>query len=159
MHVGYWWEGQKEKRPPGRPRRRWVDNIKMDLRNIGWGGMDWIDMAQNMDQWRALVNVGKFLSSCTTGVFTRRTQLHGVIYSLFNFRPLYLRCKRQAKLSLCTQREWSHIIIHDDLFFPGTAYLTIRAILFLWLWLLEQCSFISTFSRAGRSNKQWLEPV
>jgi hypothetical protein len=44
------------KRPLGRPRRSWVDNIKMDLREIGWGGMDWIDLAQNMDQWRALVN-------------------------------------------------------------------------------------------------------
>jgi hypothetical protein len=44
------------KRPLGRPRRRWVDSIKMDLREIGWGGMDWIDMAQNRDQWRALVN-------------------------------------------------------------------------------------------------------
>jgi hypothetical protein len=41
------------KRPLGRPRRRWVDNIKMDLREIG---MDWIDLAQNRDQWRALVN-------------------------------------------------------------------------------------------------------
>jgi hypothetical protein len=44
------------KRPLGRPRRRWVDNIRMDLREIGWDGMDWIDLAQNMDQWRALVN-------------------------------------------------------------------------------------------------------
>jgi hypothetical protein len=40
----------------GRPRRRRVDNIKMDLREIGWNGMDWIDVAQNRDQWRALVN-------------------------------------------------------------------------------------------------------
>jgi hypothetical protein len=44
------------KRPLGRPIRRWVDNIKMDLREIGWGGMDWIDLAQNREQWRALVN-------------------------------------------------------------------------------------------------------
>jgi hypothetical protein len=44
------------KRPLGRPRRRWVDNIKMDLREIGWGGVCFIDMAQEMDQWRALVN-------------------------------------------------------------------------------------------------------
>jgi hypothetical protein len=42
------------KRPLGRPRRRWVDNIKMDLRR--WDGVDWIDMAQDRDQWRALVN-------------------------------------------------------------------------------------------------------
>jgi hypothetical protein len=44
------------KRPLGRPRRRWEDNIKMVLREIGWGGMDWIDLAQDRDQWRALVN-------------------------------------------------------------------------------------------------------
>jgi hypothetical protein len=42
--------------PLGRPRRRWVDNIKMDLREIGWDYMDWIDVAQDRDQWRAPVN-------------------------------------------------------------------------------------------------------
>jgi hypothetical protein len=45
------------KRPQGRPRRRWVDNIKMDLRKIEWDGMDWIDLAQDRDQWRALMNM------------------------------------------------------------------------------------------------------
>jgi hypothetical protein len=44
------------KRPLGRPRCRWVDNIKMDLREILWAGMDWIDLGQDRDQWRALVN-------------------------------------------------------------------------------------------------------
>jgi hypothetical protein len=44
------------KRPLGRPRRRREDNIRMDLREIEWGGMDWIDLAQDRDQWRALVN-------------------------------------------------------------------------------------------------------
>jgi hypothetical protein len=44
------------KRPLGRPRHRWVDNIKMDLREIGWNGVDWIELAQDRDQWRALVN-------------------------------------------------------------------------------------------------------
>jgi hypothetical protein len=43
------------RRPLGRPRRRWVDNIKMDLR-VGWDGTDWIDLAQYRDHWRALVN-------------------------------------------------------------------------------------------------------
>jgi hypothetical protein len=45
------------KRPIGRPRHRWVDNIKMDLREIGWNGLNWIDLAQNRDRWRALVNM------------------------------------------------------------------------------------------------------
>jgi hypothetical protein len=44
------------RRPLGRPRRRWEDNIKMDLRGIGWGGMDWINVAQDRDRWRAVVN-------------------------------------------------------------------------------------------------------
>jgi hypothetical protein len=44
------------KRPLGRPRRRWVDNIKMDLTEIGWDGVDWIELGQDRDQWRALVN-------------------------------------------------------------------------------------------------------
>jgi hypothetical protein len=44
------------KRPLGRPRRRWVDNIKIDLRAIRWDSMDWIDLAEDRDQWRALVN-------------------------------------------------------------------------------------------------------
>jgi hypothetical protein len=76
------------KRPLGRRRRRWEVNIKMYLREIGWGGMDWIDLAQDRDQWGALVNtvinlrvpqnVGKILSSCATGGFSLRAQLHGV---------------------------------------------------------------------------------
>jgi hypothetical protein len=44
------------KRPLGSPRRRCVDNIKMNLGEIGWDGMDWIELAQDRDQWRALVN-------------------------------------------------------------------------------------------------------
>jgi hypothetical protein len=44
------------KRPLARPRRRWVNNIKMDLSEIGWNGMNWIDLAQDRDQWRALAN-------------------------------------------------------------------------------------------------------
>jgi hypothetical protein len=43
-------------RPRGRPRRRWVDNIKMDLLDIDWGAVDWIGLAQDRDKWRALVN-------------------------------------------------------------------------------------------------------
>jgi hypothetical protein len=74
------------KRLLGRPRCRWVDNIKMDLRGIGWDGLDWTDMVQDRDKWRALVNTvmdlrfpqnaEKFLSSCTIGSFSRRAQLH-----------------------------------------------------------------------------------
>jgi hypothetical protein len=44
------------KRPLGRPRRRWVDNIKMDLGEVRWDGVDWIDLAQDRDRWGAYVN-------------------------------------------------------------------------------------------------------
>jgi hypothetical protein len=44
------------KRPLRRPRRRWEDGIKMDLREIGWGGVEWIHVAQDIDRWRAVVN-------------------------------------------------------------------------------------------------------
>ena len=59
--------------PIGRPRRRWEDNIKMDIQEVGCEGMDWIDVAQDRDRWLALVNTvmkfrvpqnsGKFLTS------------------------------------------------------------------------------------------------
>jgi hypothetical protein len=72
------------KGPLGRQRCRWVDNIKMDLREIGWDAVVWIDMAHNRDQWKALVNTvlnlrvlynaGKFLSGCTIGGSSRRAQ-------------------------------------------------------------------------------------
>jgi hypothetical protein len=76
------------KRALGRPRCRWADNIKMFLTQIGWGGMDWIDLAQDRDRWTALVNivmnlcvqenVWKFLSSCTAGRFSRGIYPFGV---------------------------------------------------------------------------------
>jgi hypothetical protein len=46
---------QKGKRPLGRPRRRWMDNIKMDLREVGWDDRDWIALAQDRDRWTAYV--------------------------------------------------------------------------------------------------------
>jgi hypothetical protein len=49
-------EKPKGKRPLGRTSHRWVDNIKMHLREIGWGGMDCTDLIQDRDQWRALAN-------------------------------------------------------------------------------------------------------
>jgi hypothetical protein len=45
------------KRPPGKSRPRWKDNIKMDLQEVGCGSMDWIDLTQERDRWQALVNV------------------------------------------------------------------------------------------------------
>jgi len=76
------------KRPLGRPRRRWEDNIKMDLQELGCGVMDWIELDQDRERWRAFVNAvmnlrvplnaGNFLTSCKPVSFSRMTLLHGV---------------------------------------------------------------------------------
>ena len=72
----------------GRRRHRWVDNIRMDLQEVGCGYMDWIGLAQDRDRWRTLVcavmnvwvpwNAGNFLTSCKPVGFSRRTLHHGV---------------------------------------------------------------------------------
>jgi hypothetical protein len=74
------------KRPLVRPGRRWINNIKMHLSEIGLGGVDWIGLAQDRCRWRALVNsamnlrvpknAGKLPSGCTTCVLSSGTQLH-----------------------------------------------------------------------------------
>jgi hypothetical protein len=76
------------KRPLGRPRRRLVDNIRMDLEEVGWGGVDWIGLDQDRYSWRALVNsvmnrrvplnAGNLSSAFTTGGLSINAQLHGV---------------------------------------------------------------------------------
>jgi hypothetical protein len=76
------------KRPLGRTRRRWQDNIKMDLREVGCRGMNWIQLTQDSNRWRTLVNAvmnlrvpqnaGNFLTSCKPVSFSRRTLLHAV---------------------------------------------------------------------------------
>jgi hypothetical protein len=73
----------------GNPRRRWEDNIKIDLQEVGFAGKGWIELAQDRDRWRALVkycsknlrvpqNARNFLTSCKPVSFSRRTLLHGV---------------------------------------------------------------------------------
>jgi hypothetical protein len=49
-------ESEGKRLPLGKSRHMWADNIKMNLREIGWGGMDWLHLAQDRDQWRGLVN-------------------------------------------------------------------------------------------------------
>jgi hypothetical protein len=97
----FWWENLMErelglvlvgkpdgKRPLARPRCRWEDNIKADLQEVGCEGMGRIELAKDIDRWRALVNAvmnprvplnaGNFLTSCKPVSFSRRTLLHCV---------------------------------------------------------------------------------
>ena len=96
--CGPYWEGESgvkvlggktgEKEPLGRPRRRWLNNIRLDLQEVGRGYVDWIGLAQNTGSWRTLVSTamnirypciaGNFLTSCTPGSFSRRALHHGV---------------------------------------------------------------------------------
>ena len=62
MCTRFWWGNLKGKRPLGRPRRRWKDNIKMDLQEVGCLSMEWIELAQDRDSWRALVSMVMELS-------------------------------------------------------------------------------------------------
>jgi len=55
VFTGFWWGNLREREPLGRTRRRWKDNIKMDLQEVGCEGMEWIDVAQDRDRWWALV--------------------------------------------------------------------------------------------------------
>ena len=78
----------EERRSLGRPRRRWVDNIRMDLQEVGCGYMNWIGLAQDRDRWWTLVSAvmnlrvpgieGNFLTSCNPVSFSRRTLHRGV---------------------------------------------------------------------------------
>ena len=95
------------RRPLARPRRRWADNIRTDLQDVGCGYMDWIGLAQDRDRWRTLVsavmnlrapwNAGNFLTSCKPVSFSRRTLHHGVIVLRY-----HLVEKKRISLSLYT---------------------------------------------------------
>jgi len=57
VYIGFWWGKPEGRRPLGRPRRKWEHNIKMDVQEVGCRGMDWIELAQDTDRLRTLVNV------------------------------------------------------------------------------------------------------
>ena len=78
----------EEKRSLGRPRHRWGNNIKMDHQAVGCGGMDWIDLAQELNMWWAIVNVGNFLTrsgrTLFHGVSTGRFIMFSMITNIYN---------------------------------------------------------------------------
>jgi len=55
-YTRFWWGNLRETRQLGGPRCRWEDNIKMEIQEVGCGGMDWVELTQDRDRWRALVN-------------------------------------------------------------------------------------------------------
>jgi hypothetical protein len=59
-YTGFWW-GNLGEEPLGKPKRRWKDNLKMDLQEMGCGSTDWIELAQERDRWRGLVNAVMYL--------------------------------------------------------------------------------------------------
>ena len=104
------------RRPLGRPRRRWVDNNRVDLQEVGCGYMDWIGLAQDRNRWRTFVsavmnlrvpwNAGNFLTSCKPVSFSRRTLHHGVskyVYVSWGF------CGLQSRWGLVLVMKTQHI--------------------------------------------------
>jgi hypothetical protein len=81
MHIKFWSKNFEGRRQVTRPGRGWTDNIKMDIRVAGWEGMEWIHLAEDRDQWRALVNTVmnllNLLTRCMTISFSRRILLLG----------------------------------------------------------------------------------
>jgi len=112
--------------PMGRPRSRWVDNIRMDLQELGFGYMDWIVLAQDTDWWRTLVsaamnlrvpwNAGNFLTSCKPVSSSRRTLHHGVsewvsewVETNFSLQSVRIRV-----LCIFKPAYWNFSIIHHE---------------------------------------------
>jgi len=105
------------RRPLERPRRRWVDYIRMDLQEVGCGYMDWIGLAQDRDSWRTLVsavmnlrvpwNAGNFFTSCKPVSFSRKT-LHRGVSNMLNISSF-------CYFDLCLPSTvWQHAALTED---------------------------------------------
>jgi hypothetical protein len=114
------------KRPLGRPRRRWVDNIRMDLGEVGWRAVDWIGLAQERNRWRTVVNsvlnlrVPKNAGKLSSGL-SSSAQLHRVSYSLLDriqWNAVRFRGVWSGDFALMWISERTSET--DELFSPGT---------------------------------------
>ena len=111
------------KRPLRRPRHRWVDNIRMDLQEVGCGYMDWIGLAQDEDGWRTLVsavmnlrvpwNAGNFLTNCKPVSCSRRTLHHGVSKYNEHFGVLCRKLDTSESRSEITGK-FSNVVLEKD---------------------------------------------
>jgi len=127
-------EGRK---PLGRPRRRWVDNIRTDSQKVGCGYMDWIGLVQDRDIWRTLVsavmnlrvlwNAWNFLTSCKPVRFSRRTLHRGV--SKYYWKYLLVTFPDQSRSPFCptTQSSLLYNYLSFVIFLPYLiAYWSVR---------------------------------
>ena len=141
--IGYWWGNRKEKDHSGRPRRRWVNIIRMDLQDVGCGYMDWIRLAQDRDRWRTLLSAatnlrvswktGNFLTGCKQVSFSRRTLHHEV-------------SKYRKSLTLLTRiYELNSLTIYEYLFFEWNIYIYYVNHTVLRSLLMGICKFILGF--------------
>ena len=109
------------KRPLRRPRRRWEDIIKMDLQEVGCGGRDWIELAQDRDRWRVMnlpvpKNAGNSLTSCKLVSFSRRTLLLGVWSPAYIYRPINVsKCIQHLGSLTANDARYSHLTSNPGL--------------------------------------------
>jgi hypothetical protein len=105
------------KGPLGRPIRRWVDTIKIDLREIGWDGTDWIDLALDRDQWRDLVNTDLVNTAGKTKALEENLPILSQILRDLGWKPD--RCGRKPAIN----RLFYRTAVHHGLFVMSTDYM------------------------------------
>ncbi|KAJ4444299.1 hypothetical protein ANN_06091 [Periplaneta americana] len=102
------------KRPLGRPRRKWEDNIKMDLRKVGYDDRDWINLAQDRDQWRIYVRVAMNLR-CAAGLIESQKKKLDVEITVFDLWISIVTCSGKEIFCVCSPRSNPTFILTGSL--------------------------------------------